>query len=70
MDAFEKRRFIRAFVRNVQQQILGKVDSMPESWDSFELRQYIADSFSNEIIVMGKRRKKEYDNDVTVISQL
>lgn len=66
----EQAQFISELTENVKQQMLrthasGKI---PENWDGIELRQYIADKFSQCIIksTMSRTRKREYNNTVTV----
>lgn len=43
-----KRKLIRDFMRRVEKDLLDKVPDMPEEWDGFELRWFIADKFEWE----------------------
>lgn len=68
MTKSEKVKFIRSLVNAVRSEIIGKVPEMPEEWDGIELRQYIADRFSDSVImgVMSPRRRRDYDNEILV----
>ncbi|MFA5340336.1 MAG: hypothetical protein WC332_01025 [Clostridia bacterium] len=68
MNKYEKVTFITDLIRNVQGDILKKVDKLPEDWDGWELRQLVADYFTNAAFFTDndKRRKKEYKNTVLV----
>lgn len=65
-----KKRFIRDLIKNTQGTILANIDKMPNEWDGIELRQYIADKFSESIYVPftgnEKMRRREYKNEVLV----
>lgn len=49
-------------------EILKTVDKLPENWDGVELRQFIADRFSDCVIkgILQGKRKKEYQNTMLV----
>ncbi len=66
MNNLEKKRFINGLIKNVQKEIISKVWDMPLEWDGIELRQYIADNFSDCIIkgTMSKSRKQKYNNTI------
>ena len=68
MTKTEKVKFVRSLVNAIRAEIIGKVPDMPEEWDGHELRQYIADRFSDRVLMgaMSPRRKKDYENDVLV----
>ncbi len=75
MNAAEKRRFIRDLIRNVQADILAKVEKMPEDWDGHELRRYVADTFDRSAMTVGRKgpygkpyakRTRDYRNEVIV----
>ena len=74
MTPKDKRFFIRDLIGNVCNDILAKVDDMPDEWDGHELRRYIADRFEQASIgVLGRgrvrssgatKRMRDYRNTV------
>ena len=73
MTKKDKRRFIRELIGSVKKTVLANVDKMPEEWDGIELREYVADKFTESrstISGLGrsymKRRAKDYRNEVLV----
>jgi hypothetical protein len=66
MDKTSKQKFIAEYMSRIENSIMDKVEKMPEDWNGFELRQYIADRFTSEIIGMEKSRKHAYLNAVIV----
>lgn len=68
MSARDKKDFINELCDSIKETILGNVAKMPATWDGHELRQYIADKFT-ELSVCGKLDRKtarEYRNTVIV----
>lgn len=68
MTKNDKKVFIHDLILDVKDEVLSKVDSMPENWDGLELRQYISDCFRQIVFdktLIGKR-KKNYINDISV----
>lgn len=62
-----KEKFIRDLCASVQASVLAQVANMPDDWDGFELRQYLADKFEDAAHVrMDAKRKREYKNTVAV----
>lgn len=68
MTKTEQLNFIYALIDNVRADILARSSSFPEDWDGVELRQYIADKFTEVCFgsLMTKQRKREYNNTVLV----
>ena len=65
MNINEKEDFINGMIDNVKEEILKKLNKMPEKWDATELRFYIKDCFG--VIVwsdLKDRRSKEHRNYV------
>jgi hypothetical protein len=60
--------FINGLIDNVRNDILKKVDRMPENWDGWELRALIADYFNaaNFGFSGNSKRKKDYKNTCIV----
>ena len=68
MNKEEKIQFINNAFETLRASIISKVDTMPEEWDGWELRQYISDKAS-ELVWSGmknSRRKRSYNNDLNV----
>lgn len=59
MDKAEKITFINSLMDGLKQDILDKVDRMPEEWDGWEIRQYIKDKTS-EVIWAGTESRARY----------
>ncbi len=68
MNIKDKEIFIEDLISSVKNEILSKVDNMPEEWDGIELRQYISDCFKEVVFkdTLKGKRKKEYINTVIV----
>lgn len=70
MNQQDKERFVRELVGNIQTDVLAKVSQMPEEWDGIEIRQYLADKFSESSLMMGRKdlykRLRSYRNEVLV----
>lgn len=67
MDKQEQIEFIDQLIGNVQNEIKDKViQHAPESWDGIELRQFIADNFSDCVMkrTMNRKRRIAYNNQV------
>jgi hypothetical protein len=63
----EKKQFIQEFIGRVQESLLSKLDRVPEEWDGYELREWIADTFDFERQgMMSAKRRKDYKNEVIV----
>jgi hypothetical protein len=48
MNKEEKELFINNFINSIKEDLLSKLDSIPENWDGFELRHYINIKFEQE----------------------
>jgi len=59
-----KEKFIRDYMKNLTDDMIKRIDHVPENWDGFELRQWVYDCA--EPIKMDKRRKREYNNDLMI----
>ena len=66
MKISEQKQFVRDLVKSVQSEILENTFDMPSDWDGIELRQYIADKFSEQVFEMSGARKRNYKNAVIV----
>jgi hypothetical protein len=67
MKKSEKKRFIKQLTGGIAEELISKIDRMPEEWDGLELRQLLADKFASEATYdMGRARRKEYNNTVLI----
>ena len=68
MDKAEKRRFIEDLCASVQEAAINAIPQMPEEWDGWELRELLADKFSNAAWMRQRKemrkRIKDYKNEV------
>ncbi len=63
MNKIEKTEFIIEITNNLKTDILSRINSMPEDWNGFEIRQFISDYYNENYISKGKLtglRLKEY----------
>jgi hypothetical protein len=66
MDKATKIEFIHQLFDGVKRSVLEAVDAMPENWDGWELRHFIADKFDRERMSVDRRRKAEYNNECAI----
>jgi len=65
MNKQEKKKFIKEFTKSLSNDLIAKVNRMPENWDGIEIRQLAKDLICSPI--EGKR-KKEFENDCNVLN--
>ncbi len=69
MDKNEQIKFVKALVGSVLDTVATNIerDLIPDTWDGFELRQYLADKFADASYVdMSRKRKAEYQNTIMI----
>jgi len=69
MNKKDKVRFIKDLCNSVKNELISKIDKIPENWDGYELRELIAQKFRSESYLMNDKRSKRYrdfENDVIV----
>jgi len=68
MKNYERQEFIEELIGSVKEEIISKSPNMPDSWDGIELRQYIADRFSDAVIkrLLSGSRKRAYKNTLLI----
>ena len=66
MDKADKVAFIESICKDLKEALLNRVDSMPEEWDGFELRQLLEDVVAQKYnwTKMPMARKRSYNNEV------
>lgn len=68
MTEADKVAFIESICNDLKESLLNRVDSMPEEWDGFELRQLLEDMVSQKYnwTKMPRARKRSYNNAIVV----
>jgi hypothetical protein len=67
MNKAEKKEFIKSLCNSVRDDLLKKVDIMPECWDGLELRLLLAAKFERESrFDISRKRKSAFQNEVAV----
>ena len=70
MDKYEQRQLAWQLIQSITAEVLGNIEQgrTPETWDGTELRQYIADKFTELSVIrrMDRKRAREYRNEVIV----
>lgn len=69
MNLPEKDQFVHQIMSDLKNEILKRVDKMPEDWDGHEIRQFILDYYSQNYIIgtaLNGKRKREYKNTCLV----
>lgn len=71
MDNKDKKEFVEQLIDNIKNDILSRIEAMPENWDGVELRMYIRDKFADCVFGdMQKRRVRKYRNELIVNGKL
>jgi hypothetical protein len=60
MNSSNKEIFIKSMMGIMLEVFLSDVQKMPESWDGYEIRTYIAKAFNHECETMAKERMKKF----------
>lgn len=67
MNRTEKAKFIRSLCNSVRNEIIKRIQYMPEGWDGIELREYIAREFNRQCYRGGlthRRKLRDFKNTV------
>lgn len=73
MNNQEKKQFVKSILSSLQEAVTKKINDMPEEWDGHEIRKFIADYYDCHYTItsaMIGKRKKDYDNTLTVSNLL
>lgn len=61
MNSNEKRRFIEDLTANVRENLINKIPKMPEDWDGLELRELLAEKFTESCLMsQGRANRKQF----------
>ena len=68
MTKDEQIKFIAGLTDSIRDEIITEIesDNVPDNWDGFELRQWLADKFKACTFAMHHQRKAEYNNHILV----
>lgn len=66
MTLDERKTFINSLCNSIRDDMLSKAPRIPETWDGFELRTWIADNYNERAgrARMSRGRKKAYLSDI------
>lgn len=72
MTRYQKEIFIEQLCDSIRDRSQKAVEFMPEAWDGIELRQYLADQFTNAVLkgTMTPARKRAYNNEITINNKI
>ena len=65
MTKREQRKLLNALLKGLGEGLRAKIKNVPNVWDGFELRQWIADYAADETNYrpMNRARRREYNNE-------
>ena len=70
MNIRDKQRFIKNLTGSIAAELCSKARLMPEDWDGIELRELLAEKFTNEAAGYMKdkrgRRYRSYQNECII----
>ena len=68
MTRTEQTKFVAELTQSILEDVYSAIDSgeLPEEWDGIELRQYLADKFTRSVFKLDPKRRKAYNNTITV----
>jgi hypothetical protein len=66
MTKREQKKFVNELCKHIAKEINKKIDEdkIPDNWDGWELRKYVADS--SNFFHMSKKRMRDYKNTLIV----
>lgn len=69
MTRDNKEQFINDHIETIKKSIIENLNKMPENWNGYELREYIAEKFKDQRIgEWDKKRKLQYKNDIITLN--
>jgi len=75
MNKAEQATFIDVYINSVKSFLIEKIQKLPDNWDGFELRHWIAQKFDEENLLSKRnskwqpskqKRRKECENDIII----
>jgi hypothetical protein len=64
MNKEEKIKFIEDVLNGTKKQLIERIDDIPEEWDGYELRRWIAETIDEQYnyMKMSNKRARDYNN--------
>jgi hypothetical protein len=75
MTKQEQTKLIKSFLNSMKKDILDKVEKLPENWDGWEIKHWIAEKFDSEDLLsrnknqlssVKKWKRRECENDILI----
>lgn len=75
MNKQEQTKLIESFINSMKKDLLDKVEKLPENWDGWEIKHWIAEKFDGEDLLsrnkkqlshVKKWQRRECENDILV----
>lgn len=60
MTKQEQTKLIESFLNSMKKDLLNKIEKLPENWDGWEIKHWIAEKFDSEDLL--SRNKKQLNN--------
>lgn len=71
MDNKEKKEFVDQLINTIKNDILNRIEAMPENWDGIELRLYIRYRFSDCVFGdLSNSRIRKFKNELLINGKL
>lgn len=65
MKKEDQKTLVEAILANLSNSLMEKLDNLPDNWDGFELRQWIADYYTTRfVMIMPRYKARGYRNDI------
>lgn len=75
MNKQEQIKLIKSFLNSMKKDLLDKVEKLPENWDGWEIKHWIAEKFDSEDLLsrnknqlssVKKWKRRECENDILI----
>jgi hypothetical protein len=67
MTKQEQTKLIKSFLNSMKKDLLDKVEKLPENWDGWEIKHWIAGKFDSEnLLSRNKNRLRDCENDILI----
>lgn len=69
MSKKEQIEMIVSIMKNLEADLMSKVDKIPDEWNGFEIKQWISDYYKSHFVqnkALNGIRLKNYNNDIRV----
>jgi hypothetical protein len=69
MNRSDKKQLILSVCDSLREDLVKKIEYLPDEWDGHEIRKWIADYYTTNYVIGSSligRRLKDYKNDIIV----